>query len=540
MKILLLTCWLVTSQAFLPVTTSPRATTTLEATKNKKSDNDWLFTKPKSDDLLSQAAEGFSHSFDGIHQFFDKLTGVKETKAKKEATTTTLEEKPVVEEETEEGTKHDDSWIAEEMETIAVDVVAAPETTTPEPMAEFKKEEVVVVEEKKKTTSKESSTDYWIAQDMMEAGKGESETDDWVAKDMERLGRDVDHVKHDLKYDLETSSKTMSSKHAKKTSVNKKSPKEKEFERIEKDMKSAGRNVGTSSDIRDDMEKMGGKKSMTYEEDKTLRAMNKQKKTKYDDVYEDMRKTGMATSQEWVEQDMIHTGEAHSREVHSDGVDNNYSYKFDKVQDIVDHYDVAEIEKDIKQASKSTNQEWIRHDMEEAGKSHVEHVHGTYQRQDGFGKNKNKPLSSYVPSDIRQDMEQTGKFGSDKDAWIVQDMEQAGHADVTSKSSKDYPNVKAYRNEEVNEVMSKRKSILVEGPENKKEGDDDEVASKKKKRKRLMWERTNVRKSILKHENDDKKTEEKTDEEGHHGVGHAVSEFMKPFGYLFTHDVDEI
>ena len=52
-----------------------------------------------------------------------------------------------------------------------------------------------------------------------------------------------------------------------------------------------------------------------------------------------------------------------------------------------------------------------------------------------------------------------------------------------------------------------------------------------------MWERTNVRKSILKHESDDKK--EETENEAH-GVGHSVAEFMKPFGYLFTHDVDEV
>ena len=395
------------SLAFAPL--APTVTTTkLVLSAQKTSEDNWI-----------------TQTFDNMHEFFDKLSGVKKETEKK---------------------NHDDSWISDELELIAAEA-----------------------ESDKDVTEKESLEDYWIAQDMTQAGKGEGEVDDWVARDMEKLGRD--QVKHDLKLDLEESVGAPNHQVMKKRDT--KTPKMKSSEDIERDMKATGKEVGGTP-----MENLGGKQSFAFQDDKTLRAMKKQKKDTYNDVYKDMEKMGKASSQDWIAQDMAHTGEDNSRVVHSDGADDNYSYKMDKVQDIVDHYNYDEITKDMKQAGSKSQDDWIRRDMQEAGKSH-DNVRAALHPS-------KKNLSSFVPSDIREDMEHVGQL--DHDTWIAQDMEIAGHADEESKSSKNFQNVKSFRDEEAKQVMAMRKSILVEGPEEKPEVEVGDETHKK-----TIWELVNVR-----------------------------------------------
>lgn len=352
--------------------------------------------------------------------------------------------------------KQKDDWIRQEFEDQAAAAAAA---------AAGKNKETL------QPTISEGK-DAWIARDMAKAGKAEEEDEssDWVAKDMNRVGRDPSH--QDVQWEMKDAGaggsfqgdvlKKNNKRKDQKSGTNVKS----KNDLIQEDMKRVG--LSMSSDrIQRDMEDAGRgpREEENTPTDKVLRdRLLRKQDEKYKDVYNGMKKAGEdATRVDLIATRMKSTGQGET--IRSAGKE-DYSYKLDK--HVTDHYDIDGIRTDMEQAGHAESQDWVRHEMEDAGRSH-DNVRAKEQPL-------KHALNRNVPSDIMADLERTGKAGMSEE-WIVKDMERAGHPDVQFHTAG--TPVKSHKDRETEEFMATRKSP--KGPE-----EDEETRQEVPKEKRRI------------------------------------------------------
>ena len=362
--------------------------------------------------------------------------------------------------ETEPEQAVDDSWISQEFEEKAPDL--PPDSTAK------------ATKEMGKTSRLFSDRNDWIARDMEEAGKTGN---DWVEKDMKAMGRDTS-LEHSVREDMEKYGNPSNEEQLSSTRHHDTNKSQADIQNIkrnqdlEKDMKVAGQSAGGFDWLRQEMQAAGKVFSTSFVDDRTKHAIEAQKDHSYNDVMDDMKQRGKADSQEWVAQDMERLGHAHGDPDFKHEKD--FSYPVD--QQMLDHYKVEDIAKDMTEAGHSSNtggvqDNWIRRDMEQVGKSH-DHVIANIASA-----MKKKKLRYDIPFDIREDMELIGKLGNDASEWIAHDMERAGH-EVENRIG-DHGSTQStteFRDKEVQEVMAMRKPLVVDyveqqnGNEEKKVG----------------------------------------------------------------------
>lgn len=299
----------------------------------------------------------------------------------------------------------------------------------------------------------------WVERDMKDAGKAEHESDDWVADDMERLGSQVgqDRVDDDWVARDMTRTGRAASHPAQKRRVEGEDAEHVKNWDIAKDMKRTGK---TTDWIARDMEEAGRPDTQhgTFATEHWLNKLDQEltgQERHRKDVQKDMEETGRRGSDTslQVRVDMEQTGHAtNPLEVLQDFF-HSITYKLNEWTEKA--FDVSYITREMQDAGKaSTENSWVKHDMEETGKQGHEHVHSLREQnkdlQDDLTKSQHEDViakdmahegrpdfsfhskrSEYRRSDlVYEDMKLAGSSGgSVSEERIRQDMETAGHAE---------------------------------------------------------------------------------------------------------------
>lgn len=288
-----------------------------------------------------------------------------------------------------------------------------------------------------------------VADDMIDAGHAEKESKDWVADEMNRLGKagaagHKNWIAEDMKDAGEAgTSHTPSLKQQGKKHV------ETQGEKLAKSLASVGKDKGTDDWIARDM-KLGGQAGSKEEMhvDQLERALDKKHDTGYDDIYDDMKKTGQrgSTKTALIAEEMRKTGMAES-------LFNFYhdvSYKIDKWT--LKAFNTDQIIKDMTIAGQARDESWIAHDMEVAGRTGAASTRKPPPKSKDLTDNESsnwvirdmmrlgKAATSWLPRPermsgkkmddlIANDMKATGTMS---DGWVKGDMETTGHAESRS------------------------------------------------------------------------------------------------------------
>jgi hypothetical protein len=255
--------------------------------------------------------------------------------------------------------------------------------------------------------SAEKTKNELIAEDMMKAGR--LGRDNLVARDMQQAGKaesptemlDSGHRKIGKAFD----------DHRKHT-----------YDDVAKDMKKAGR-AGSSSDdwVTTDMKIRGKSDTSTASTEKVSsgvtrlgNAIDKQREHDYDDVKEDMEKTGKAGdhSKDWVTQDMENAGRAESLfdKILSAGKD--FSYKLSDWQRKA--FDMEYLRDEMKAGGRAKPDALIAQDMKDAGKA-------------GSG-------ATTAGNRLPAPKSQLADLTAHDDAWVTADMAELGMAEASPRA----------------------------------------------------------------------------------------------------------
>ena len=288
---------------------------------------------------------------------------------------------------------------------------------------------------------------------MKQVGKAEHEQEDWVAQDMERIGSQSGQGSlFDVAKDMVKAGQDVATHHYKKKQQDDdddSSIQNKKNSDIAKGMIQTGKAMDW---ITKDMEEAG---KFTTEHwfnsklDQELRLQEERRK----DVKKDIEEAGRLGSEKdlQVRADMEKTGQAHNPFETIQGFFHDISYRLNAWTEKAFH-EQEEIVKDMQAAGKSTDQSWLRHDMEMTGAEGTDHGHALPMQDKELQDDLTEATHEhYVAEDmmregkagsgrttrsdhnrknlVSQDMKLVGQGGSLSEERIRQDMERAGHAE---------------------------------------------------------------------------------------------------------------
>jgi hypothetical protein len=261
----------------------------------------------------------------------------------------------------------------------------------------------------KRAVSRLAKPTDWVADDMKKVGKDDSESKDWVADAMNEAGKAGLHSDDFVVREIEEAGKAGALR------AHEKEKKKDRYEDVTKDMKATGK--ATDDWVARDMKQAGSAKSPTEEAasmaKKLEHKLDERREKDYNDVVDRMKETGKAgkDSKDWIAQDMNRVGRSESYLDSIDSSKNNASYQRSDWQKKA--LDRDQIIKDMTVAGKGP-QEWIAQDMKKAGAPDPAPL-----RPRSHEKTKNQL--------IEEDMVKAGRLGGTD--WVRKNMEQAGKAE---------------------------------------------------------------------------------------------------------------
>jgi hypothetical protein len=289
--------------------------------------------------------------------------------------------------------KATDDWVARDMKQAGI-----AESPTEKAASVAKKLEHKIDERREK--------DYDdVVDHMKKAGKADDQSKDLIAQDMTQAG----HPESVLDK-LDSSNKNASYKRSEwqKKALDR--------DEIIKDMTEAGR--GPQEWIAQDMKKGGAP------DPRPLRPRSPEK-TKNELIAEDMVKAGRLGGTDWVRNDMEQAGKAES---YADKL-NDGLRKLGKASDDRRKHDFDDVAEDMKKTGRegSETKDWVATDMKMRGKtdSSTEKV-SSWVKKLGFALDRER---EHEYDDVKEDMEKAGKAGDHSKDWVAQDMENAGHGE---------------------------------------------------------------------------------------------------------------
>jgi hypothetical protein len=341
-------------------------------------------------DHMKVAGKAGDHSKDWVAQdmtqaghpesYLDKLDSSNNNASYKRSTwqKKALDRDEIIKDMTEAG-RGPQEWIAQDMKKAG-----APDPGPLRPRSHEKTKNQLIEEDMIKT-GRLGTTD-WVRKNMEEVGKAESPTDK-LNDGLRKLGKAIDdRRKHD-------------------------------FDDVAEDMKKAGREGSETKDwVATDMKARGKADSSTENVSSWVKklgfALDKEREHEYDDVAEDMEKTGKAGdhSKDWVAKDMENAGHAESLLDKLYSVGRDFSYKLSDWQKKV--FDLDFLYDEMTEAGNAEPLDSIAQDMKEAGKAGA------------------ATAGSRLPAPKKQ----LSDWTANEDKWVADDMAELGKADSSSRA----------------------------------------------------------------------------------------------------------